>query len=553
MGNFLKLAAFALFTLSTLLSCGDGLYQTAPEGVASARTRALLYVDHSETILFTGKGLKGARFNVTPDLPAGLTVDADLPGIVGAPTTAQVLTEYDVHVSSDFGQADFSLSIKVNLAAPSPENLADIFTGGASAPVILGNLGEEIVFAAESNVEGRELWKTDGTSGGTAIVRDIDNGVGLSSAPFPLTLAQNAYPFSDLIFFGAETAGGGIELYKTDGTTVGTVQVANLSPDKLAKGGSRIVFSGNDALGVGVEPFAADLADGGGVVNLADIAAGTDSSPEGFTELGSSVLFFASDQNILGKELYVTDGTPGGTTLVEDINPGAGDSPGTWAPIAYDGYVYFGADDGANGFELWRSDGTAAGTALFMDISVGATSSDPGNFVVFGGVLYFTADDNVNGLELWRTDGTLAGTYMVKDINPSSGATVTLFEKGAGDTFLYFSADDGVYGEELWRTDGTAAGTMLVKDIESGAGSGAPLHLTMVNGVLFFSATTAAYGRELWKSTGTSAGTVLAADLNSGVGDGIQPPASFFEYEGVLYFAGATAATDVELFKVTPY
>lgn len=544
MGNFLAHFALAVFTLLGLLSCGDGLYQQAPEGVASSRTRAYLYVGHSESISFTGKGLKGARFTITPDLPAGLSLDEELPGIVGTPTTAQVLTEYSVHVDSDFGQTDFSMAIKVNLSSPSPLNLGDIFAAGSSSPVIFGNLDEEIIFAADDVPDGREVWKTDGTVSGTVQVRDIDPAVGVSSSPYAVMLP----------FFGADGGGGTFDLYFTDGTTVGTTMVSAHDPEGMARAGTRVVFSGNDSLGVGVEPFGADLADGGNVANLMDISAAGDSSPEFFVTLGSQVLFFASDGAVAtGKELYVSDGTPAGTNLVLDINPGAGDSVGGLAGIAFGGYVYFGADDGTNGIELWRSNGTAAGTTLVKDIAPGAISSDPGNFAIFNGVLYFTADDNTSGLELWRTDGTAAGTYMLKDINTGGGSNTVLYPSAADDVYMYFTANDGIYGEELWRTDGTAAGTVLVKDIVNGAGSSTPLHLRMVSQTLFFSATTAANGRELWKSSGTSASTVLAADLTTGAADGIQPSASFFEFEGVLYFAGATAAVDTELFKVTPF
>ncbi len=540
-----------IFVTSGLLSCGEGLYQKRPEGVASTREEAFLYVGHRESIRFTGKGLNGARFTVSPDLPDGLSISSKLPGIVGTPTAAQILTDYRVSVTSDFGETSFTFSIKVNPSTPTPEILRDIFTGGPATPVILGHIGEEILFAADSNVEGRELWKTDGATAGTVLVSDIDNGVGLSGSPVSLWQTQNAYPFEDLIFFAAETAGGGVELYKTDGTTAGTVLASVHEPTSIAKVGTRFVFSGNDAGGIGVEPFAVD-ASGGSLINLADIDAGGDSSPDLFTELDGQVFFFATEP-ATGKELYVTDGTPAGTSLVLEINTGAGSSAVTSPPIAFGDFVYFAADDGLNGVELWRSNGMAAGTTLVKDIASGGGSSDPEGLVVFNGVLYFTADDGVNGLELWRSDGTAAGTYMVKDINVSGSASVTLFRNAADSLYMYFTADNGSSGNELWRTNGTGAGTELVADIDFGVGSSSPQHLTMVSGVLFFSAATAAAGRELWKSDGSAIGTEIVEDLNLGAADGIQPTASFYEFQGVLYFAGATAASDIELFKVTPY
>lgn len=552
MARFLKRSLSLSFLVFSLLSCGDGLYQKPPTGVALAKTERIMYVGHYEHIAFSGKGLKGAAFTVTPALPAGLTIGES--GISGTPASASLLKDYSIHIKSDFGETGVTIALKVNLASPSPTVLRDIFTGGSSNPAVLGNIGEDILFAAESNVDGRELWKTDGTTGGTVQVKDIDSGVGQSGAPFSLLQSQNDYPFSDLIFFGAQTVAGGTEIYKTDGTAAGTAQIAHLEPGSIAKAGSHFVYQANDTAGVGVEPFATSSS-GGAVTNLADIASGADSTPEFLTELNGSVFFFASDSSVAtGKEPYITDGTAAGTSLILDINPGTGDSAGTQAPKTYDGYVYFGADDGVNGLELWRSDGTAAGTTLFKDIASGATSSDPGNFVVWNGILYFTADDNIHGLELWRTDGTASGTYMVKDVNGTAGGSVvTLFEKGGGDSYLFFTADDGVHGEELWRTDGTTAGTAMVKDIDGAATGSAPLQLTAVNGFMYFSASTPAYGREMWRSDGTAAGTTLVADLNSGASDGVQSSDTFYEYQGVLYFPGSTATSGVELFKVTPY
>jgi ELWxxDGT repeat protein len=62
---------------------------------------------------------------------------------------------------------------------------------------------------------GGELWKTDGTSGGTSLVKDIYEGPE-SSTP------GNMFAADDKLYFSAYTPDKGLELWNTDGTTDGT-------------------------------------------------------------------------------------------------------------------------------------------------------------------------------------------------------------------------------------------------------------------------------------------------------------------------------------------
>ena len=73
---------------------------------------------------------------------------------------------------------------------------------------------------------GSELWKSDGTASGTALVKDIypgnDNfGDVASSNPANLT------EFNGALYFSA-TDGNGTELWKSDGTELGTLKVKDI-------------------------------------------------------------------------------------------------------------------------------------------------------------------------------------------------------------------------------------------------------------------------------------------------------------------------------------
>ncbi len=99
----------------------------------------------------------------------------------------------------------------------------DIRPGSSS----LGNLtavGNTLFFTANNGVNGKELWKSDGTEAGTVLVKDIRPGPS-GSYPVPLVTAVG-----NTLFFTANDGVNGVELWKSDGTAAGTVLVADIRP-----------------------------------------------------------------------------------------------------------------------------------------------------------------------------------------------------------------------------------------------------------------------------------------------------------------------------------
>jgi ELWxxDGT repeat protein len=337
-------------------------------------------------------------------------------------------------------------------------------------------------FSAEDGVHGRELWKTDGTSANTVLVKDIYPGA-TDAEPSGLVV------FNNKIYFEAKDPVNGSELWVTDGTEAGTVLFKDINP------------------GIGnSNPFPIFISNG-------------------------SILFFAND-GVHGKELWKSDGTVLGTTLLKDINVGSGSSATTWAFNAIGNTVFFPAYDGAadqgfHGTELWKTDGTAAGTVMVKDINPTIHPSDqyagsmPSDMINWNGILYFRANGAKDNSEVWRSDGTEAGTYLLKEINPglsglTSGSAPNYFSIVNG--MLLFEATDLTSGFELWKTDGTEAGTVMVKDIYLAGGS-SPTRLRVMGNNVYFAATDPVNGRELWKSDGTAEGTILVKDIYAGPTD----------------------------------
>src|SRR6185436_16490423 len=58
--------------------------------------------------------------------------------------------------------------------ADSAHRLADILPGSSSSdPQELTDVGGTLFFTAEDGVDGRKLWKSDGTAAGTVVVKEV--------------------------------------------------------------------------------------------------------------------------------------------------------------------------------------------------------------------------------------------------------------------------------------------------------------------------------------------------------------------------------------------
>ena len=180
-----------------------------------------------------------------------------------------------------------AMGIALALAAPvsaggAATMVKDINPDGSSDPYDPHRLGTRFVFGAKTTDDAlAQLYRSNGTGNGTKAVR----------LPFPDDI-QDLVVVGETLYFNAETASKGQELWRSDATELGTRVLRDIWPG--AEGGK----------------------------------------PDDIARLGRIILFRAGHPQT-GRELWRSNGTQNGTRLVKDINP---------------------AGDATHGAELWRFD-----------------------------------------------------------------------------------------------------------------------------------------------------------------------------------------------------
>jgi ELWxxDGT repeat protein len=199
----------------------------------------------------------------------------------------------------------------------------------------------EAYFAADDGVNGTALWKSNGTAGGTVMIK--------SFAPFTNPRPGNLIAVGDVMIFSAFDETNGWAIWRTDGTNIGTTMVRDINPGKEKH--NTLLF---------------------------------------FTAMGELV-YFSGDDGVHGREAWVTDGTANGTHMLLDIIPGpSGSLPKLFAP-GDDNVLYFCAAG-----KLWKTNGTMLYTAVAAD-------AEPlGDLVFIDEWIYYLGVSKDHGMELFK-------------------------------------------------------------------------------------------------------------------------------------------------------
>ncbi|MBP6333980.1 MAG: T9SS type A sorting domain-containing protein [Bacteroidia bacterium] len=367
----------------------------------------------------------------------------------------------------------------------------------------------ELYFFADDGIHGMELWKSDATEVGTNLVLDITPGY------LGWDFSENKTPgfcvSNGVLYFKAGNSVNGYELWKTDGTPTGTVEVKDIYPGAIG------------------------------------------SNPHFITSFNGKIYFIAKDA-MNGWELFCSDGTAGGTFMLKDIVPGPAGAFNDGTDVSIDpqfkvcgNYLYFVTDN--NGFtpvegHLWRTDGTTAGTIQLETTLEPKIPFGPLNKNVVTGCLYneffFQATGGVSNSNLWKTDGTVAGTVEVM-INSAFDVNSSLMSIG---DYIYLAGKDSIWAG-LARTDGTPNSTNLFFKYTSSNGPFDINYPSFHNGNMFFHIFDGEY--RLVQSNGTNQGTIVYP--------GVRPFTHLVPVGNELFFLGqdsGAAVTSSKLYKLTP-
>lgn len=465
----------------------------------------------------------GSELWRTDGTPAGTMPLVDLfPGYEsGAP---QALTAFDgalFFVATD-GLAGFELWRSDGTAAGT-QRVRDIRPGPADGipPGLLprgqrGRLhvvGDALLFAADDGEHGVELWRSDGSAGGTVLLVDTEPDTDVGGLRVGINETTPFVAVGDgVAFFSLHATPAPVRVYAwhSDGRAGGTERVVELprraspvAPSNLTAVGDAVYYTYGALAGVGLWRL-----DGRGVTAVATLPRPGDRVVE-MAAVGDQLMFLAPTADDTCA-LWRSDGTPTGTVILRGL---ASECPEARAGIGRlgqaGGRVLVAGVEPGRGRELFGSDGTSAGSGLLLDINdtSGRTADAEIEFSgggAIGDVLLFSAAPGEDALgALWRSDGSATGTMPILPLVPLGGGTV--------NGRFVFTAFDGA-DSTLWSTDGTAAGTSRLLSASAGAGRDVIATPTAV----FFSFADAEAGGELWRSDGTAAGTRRVRDITPG-------------------------------------
>jgi trimeric autotransporter adhesin len=224
-------------------------------------------------------------------------------------------------------------------------------------PNKLAACGDKLYFYAANSLNSGELWKSNGTPAGTAMVKDINpNG---SSAIDKLSCLNTT------LFFSANDGVHGHEVWRSNGTSGGTLLVKDVRP--------------------------ADATN----ANLNDID----------LLASNGAIYFTSKNTTTSSTLWKSNGTAGGTTFLGNVG----------IPVRLmDGLqrIYFVSNnDGVH--NLWKSEGTPETTQILMQFYYNPYATSEPSYTTVNNIFYggFT-------INLVVSDGTACGSSMGSGQSP---------------------------------------------------------------------------------------------------------------------------------------
>jgi ELWxxDGT repeat protein len=203
-------------------------------------------------------------------------------------------------------------------------------------PYRLTAMNGNVYFMGVDATYGNELWKSDGTTAGTVIVRDIRPG-SIASGPNYMTNVNGT------LMFSANDGTALDELWKSDGTAAGTVKFSTLYPQSLTTSDDfnnsafgniqgHLYFTTDD----GVHGRQLWKSDGttAGTVMVTDMNQSGGGADPNFLSYANGVLFFTAVDAAHGRELWkLQDETLSAPTGLSAASP-TSQPVLSWSPVS---------------------------------------------------------------------------------------------------------------------------------------------------------------------------------------------------------------------------
>lgn len=355
----------------------------------------------------------GREYYVTDGTPAGTVLLGDLnPGLPGGAVNAAGGTALGAgFVLNVFTQAGSMQPWFTGAAPGTAFPLGSLNTDGSSSNDRFDGVefGGSLYFSASTVSTGAELYVTDGTPAGTGLAADLAPGPEGSGAGPLATLNGGLLLEGDLQ--------NGIEPLRSDGTALGTFQLANTVPDPVSlsssprfpvRYGDRVYLRADTVAG-GEELYSLRRGEPDAVVLESEPGSSLGLDPHPFVGVNGRMVYRVRAQGggFNDWQIRAYDPATGTSTVLLELDDFGFPPVG----VIYDGAAHFLAREVGDVRRLWRTDGTAAGTEP-LPLNQNFEMS-PNDLRVFGGQLWFQATESNQNLRLYRSDGTQAGTFSV--------------------------------------------------------------------------------------------------------------------------------------------
>lgn len=336
--------------------------------------------------------------------------------------------------------------------------ISPLFTGGETIPHLAVLDATRLFFTVNANEDEYELHVTDGTPAGTQLLHTFqaDSTFGRPLQDFGILNGE--------IYFGASEVFGpndhGVELWRSNGTTGGTVEVANINTSFFAADsgprgfafarhpltGDRLFFIAGSASSPTFEVWTTNGTTTSKVADISD----QNGQPRDVQAVSTGTRVFTAVHNGQATTLSLIDFMTNGTPVVTNFQS-VGSSTEIRNLTALGNNAAF-VSETASASSLSLTDGRVTRGTFPL-----ATSTDPNEIDLlagFNGQLLFRAEESQNGQQaVFITDGQPVNTLPVLDVGTVTATLTVQRLPGEGD---------GVVTGRDFELTGLAAGSAQV-------------------------------------------------------------------------------------------